>query len=96
MTVQRNGYGYGFEGVHIKLATIVLEIYIALVCVHVTAMIVGGRMYKGYSDMSDILALAWSSESTAEMKKLSAGIKNHQTWRRVVRVREKERRLQLV
>ena len=96
MTVQRNGYGYGFEGVPIKLAAIVLGIYIALVCVHLIAMVVGGRMYKGCSDMSDMLALAWSSAPTVEMKNLAAGIKNHQTWRRVVTVREKEQRLQLV
>ena len=96
MTVQRNGYSYGFEGVPIKLAVTVLGSYIALVCVHLIAMVVGGRMYKGCSDMSDMLALAWSSAPTAEMKNLSAGIKNHQTWRRMVSVREKERRLQLV
>ncbi|KAK4692784.1 hypothetical protein P7C71_g4486, partial [Lecanoromycetidae sp. Uapishka_2] len=30
MTVQRNGYGYGFEGVPIKLAATVLGIYVAL------------------------------------------------------------------
>ncbi len=96
MTVQRNGYGYGFEGVPIKLATTVLGIYIALVCVHLIAMVFGGGMYKGCSDMGDMLALAWSSAPTVEMKNLSAGIKNHQTWRRVVRVGEKEGRLQLM
>lgn len=96
MTVQRNGYGYGFEGVPIKLATIALAIYIALVCIHLIALVVGGRIYKGCSDMGDMLALAWGSAPTVEMKNLSAGIKNHQTWRRVVQIREKERRLQLV
>ena len=96
MTVQRNGCGYGFEGVPIKLAVTVLGSYIALVCVHLIAMVVGGRMYKGCSDMSDMLALAWSSAPTAEMQNLSASIKNHQTWRRMVSVREKERWLQLV
>ena len=96
MTVQRNGYGYGFEGVPIKLAAIVLTIYIALVCVHLIAMVVGGRIYKGCSDMGDMLALAWGSAPTVEMKNLSAGIKHHQTARRVVKVREKEGRLQLV
>ena len=96
MTVQRNGYGYGFEGVPIRLAATVLVIYIALVCVHLTTMVVGGRTYKGFSDMGNMLALAWGTVPTVEMKNLSAGTKNHQTWRRIVKVREMERRLQLV
>ena len=96
ISVQRNGYGYGFEGLPIKLAVTVLGIYIALVCVHLIGMVVGGRMYKGCSDMSDMLALAWSSAPSTETKDLSSSIKNNQTWRRMVSVREKERRLQLV
>lgn len=96
MAVQRNGYGYGFEGVPIKLAAFVLGIYSALVCVHLITIVAERRIYKGFSDMGDMLALAWGSAPTVEMKNLSAGIKHHQTWRRVVKVREKERRLQLV
>ena len=96
ISVQRNGYGYGFEGLPIKLAVTVLGTYIALVCVHLIGMVVGGRMYQGCSDMTDMLALAWSSAPTTETKNLSAGIKNHDTWRRMVSVREKERRLQLI
>ena len=96
ITVQRNGYGYGFEGVPIRLAATVLVIYIALVSVHLITMVVGGRIYKGCSDMGGMVALAWGSAPTVEMKNFSAGIKHHQTARRVVKVREKEGRLQLV
>ena len=96
ITVQRNGYGYGFEGVPIKLAATVLGIYSALVCVHLITLGVERRIYKGCSDMGDMVALAWGSAPTVEMKNLSAGIRHHQTARRMAKVREKEGRLQLV
>ncbi len=95
-TVQRNGYGYGFGGVPIKLAATVLSLYILLVCAHVVSVLVGGSVYKGYLGMSDMLALAWSSAPTKEVNDISAGVEKPQTWSQVVRAREEEQRLQLV
>ena len=92
-TIQRNGYGYGFDGEPVKLAATALAIYIVLICAHMTSMLVSGRTYKGYSHLGNMLALAWNSEPTKEIRNISTGTKR---WSQVVRVREKERRLQFV
>ena len=95
-TIQRNGYGYGFDGLPIKLAVIVLALYVLLVCAHLVAVLLGGRVYKGYSDMSDMLALAWSSTPANEASDTPASIERYRAWSQVVRAQEKEQRLQLV
>ncbi|KAL8849786.1 MAG: hypothetical protein Q9221_005269 [Calogaya cf. arnoldii] len=97
-SVQRNGYGYGFEGPTIKLAMTVLLIYLLLAFVHVTYMMVGGRVYRGYSTVGEMLALAWSSPLPKSLTNSTAGIKKVSTWRHIVRVREGEggQQLQLV
>ena len=93
--VQRNGYGYGFEGVPIKLAAIVLAVYVALLCAHVIAVLVGGRVYKGYSSTGDMVALAWSSAPVKEASEIAAGMQKRQTWTQMVKAREIDQRLQL-
>ncbi|KAL8755111.1 MAG: hypothetical protein Q9199_003872 [Rusavskia elegans] len=97
-SVQRNGYRYRFEGPTIKLVTTVLLVYFVLALVHVMYMMVGGRVYKGYSTMGELSALAWSSPVPKALTNSSAGIKKAHTWRHVVRVRESEggQQLQLV
>ena len=96
-SVQRNGYGYGFEGVPMKLAATVLALYVVLVCTYVMSVLASGRDYKGYMDMSKMVTLAWSSAPTDEVSgEKYTGEKGYRTWRRTVRVEEKEQRLQLV
>ena len=95
-TVQRNGYGYGFEGVPIKLATLVLAIYVLLVCGHVISVLFSGRVYKGYSTISDMVALAWNSAPAREVSHIAAGTEKLQTWSLIVRAKEEDRRPQLV
>ena len=95
-TVQRNGYGYGFDGVPIKLATTVLALYVMLVCGHTISVLVGGGVYKGYLSMSNMMALAWSSIPTTEMSDIVAGVERYRSWSRVVRATEEQQRLQLV
>ena len=95
-TVQRNGYGYGFEGVPIKLAALVLGTYVLLVCGHVLSVLFRGHVYKGYSTISDTVALAWNSTPAREVDDIAAGTEKLQTWGLVVRAREEDRRSQLV
>ena len=95
-TVQRNGYGYGFEGVPIKLATLVLAIYVLLVCGHVVSVLISGHVYKGYSTVSDMVALAWNSAPAREVSDIAAGTEKLQTWSLVVRAKEEDQRPQLV
>lgn len=95
-TVQRNGYGYGFEGVPIKLATLVLAIYVILVCGHVVAVLFSGHVYKGYSTISDMVALAWNSAPAKEVSDIATGTEKVQTWSLVVRAKEEDQRPQLV
>ena len=97
-TVQRNGYGYGFEGVPIKLAATVLAIYVLLVCAHVVSVIFSVRVYKGYSTISDMVVLAWSSTPAQEVADISAGTrtKELEAWRQVVKAKGKEQRSELV
>ena len=86
--VQRNGYGYGFNGVTIKLATTVLILYLLLALIHVAVMMVGSRTYKGYWTAAEMVALAWNSPAAKELENTSVGIEKLQTWRHTVRVRE--------
>ena len=86
ITVQRNGYGYGFDGLPIKLATAVLLMYLVLVLAHVIFICVQRRTYRGYSNMGEMLALAWNSAPAKELKNTSAGIEKTRTWKHVVKV----------
>ena len=95
-TVQRNGYGYGFEGVPIKLATLVLAIYVLLVCGHVVSVLFSGHVYKGYSTISDMVALAWNSAPARELSDIAAGTEKLQTWSLVVRAKDEDQRPGLV
>ena len=95
-TVQRNGYGYGFDGVPVKLATAALALYILLVVAHVISVLVGGSAYKGYRGIGNMVALAWSSAPTQDVDAITAGVGNYHVWSRMVRAKEEEQRLQLV
>ena len=95
-TVQRNGYGYGFDGVPIKLAVIVLVIYVLLVSIHLFSVLIRGRAYEGYSDMSGMLALAWSSSPVTDASGVAISTERYQTWSKAVKVKKQEERLQLV
>ena len=95
-TVQRNGYGYGFEGVPIKLAALVLAIYVLLVCGHVVSVLFNGQVYKGYSTISDMVALAWNSAPAREVSDVAAGTEKLHTWSLVVKTEEKDQRPRLV
>ena len=95
-TVQRNGYGYGFEGVPIKLAVLVLASYVLLVCGHVVSVLFSGHIYKGYSAISDMVALAWNSAPAREVSDIAAGTEKLQNWSLIVRVKEEDQRPQLV
>ncbi|KAL8785700.1 MAG: hypothetical protein Q9195_008523 [Heterodermia aff. obscurata] len=88
ITVQRNGYGYGFGGLPIKLATAVLTTYLVLVLTHIVSICIGGQTYRGYSNMGEMLALAWNSAPARELKNTSAGIEKLRTWKHVVKVEE--------
>ena len=93
--IQRNGYGYGFDGVPIKLAATALAIYIVLVCAHIFSLLVNRRIYKGSSRISHMLALAWNSVPTDELRNISAGTESSQTWGQVVRIKKEDQCLQL-
>ena len=98
-TVQRNGYGYGFEGLPIKLATAVLVVYLVLVLAHVIFIFIctNGQTYYGYSNMGEMLALAWNSAPAKELKNTSVGIERTRTWKHLVKVEQcAENRLQFV
>ena len=87
-TVQRNGYGYGFEGIPIKLATAALILYLVLVLAHVVFICASPQTYHGYSNMGEMLAVAWNSAPSKELKNTSAGIEKTRTWKHVVKVEE--------
>ena len=72
----------------IKLASTVLAIYVVLACGHMVFVTAGKRVYKGYSNVGDVVNLAWVSTSTDELKNTSAGAEKRRTWGQMVRVRE--------
>ena len=97
ITVQRNGYGYGFQGLPIKLATAALMMYLVLVLAHVVFICTSGQTYHGYSNMGEIIALAWNSAPAKELENTSAGIENTRTWKHAIKVEEcADNHLQLV
>lgn len=94
-TIQRNGYGYGFDGVPIKLATTVLVIYIILVSTHLVNLLLKGRSHDGYPELSHVLIFAWNSAPAKELRD-SAEMNKSKTWSQIARIREQEHRPQLV
>ena len=59
-----------------------------LVLVHGVLICTNGQTYHAYSDMGKMLALAWNSAPTKELKNTSAGIEKRWTWKHVVKVEE--------
>ena len=90
VSVQRYGYGYGFEGVPIKLATTVLMVYSVFISIYILVLFRSGRGYRGCGDIAEMLALAWNSAPVEELKDTSDGIEQLSTWRQVVKIRESE------
>ena len=80
----------------IKLATLVLAIYVLLVCGHVVSVLFSGHVYKGYSTISDMVALAWNSLPAREVSDIAAGTEKLQTWSLLVRAKQEDQRPQLV
>ena len=95
-TIRRNGYGFGFGGVPIKLAATVLAVYVLLASAHIVSVLIDGRLFKGFSNLSEMLVLAWSSPPAKEVRDISVSSEQYQTWSQVVRAKEEEQRLQLV
>lgn len=97
IAVQRYGYGYGFNGVPVVLATAALSLYSLLAIGHIILIILGRRTFNSFSGMGEMLALAWNSNPTQGLRNTSAGIDKTATWKQVVRVREREgKQLQFV
>ncbi|KAL8950493.1 MAG: hypothetical protein Q9222_003482 [Ikaeria aurantiellina] len=97
-TIYRNGYGYGFQGVPIKLAAIALFAYVVFIAGHLISMTMNGkRLNKAFTDIGEMFTLAWHSEAPPEHSNgAHAGTENVRMWRQPVKMVEKEDRVQLV
>ncbi|KAL8810330.1 MAG: hypothetical protein Q9200_002667 [Gallowayella weberi] len=95
--VRRYGYGWGFRGLPIKLAAVVLVLQALLGVVHVGFIVFGGWSVKAWSTMGEMLVLAVNSRPAEKLKGMGAGVRDERTWREMVKIREmRDRRLELV
>lgn len=95
-TVLRNGYGYGFESLPTIFAVAVLVAYVIVVTIHIVLLIITGRVYRGCSDVGDMVALAWSSPAAPDLKCTTDGVQTAGVWKRTVKVGEDGEQLQLM
>ena len=77
-------------------ASSVMAIYVLLVCAHVISVLFSGNAYKGYSNINDMVALAWNSAPAKDLSDIAAGTEKLQTWSLVARAKEGDQRPQLV
>ena len=97
ITVERFGYGWGFRGIAVKLAMVVLLLHAVLALGHVIFFVGGGKTFNSWSTTGEMLALAWNSNPTDHLRNTSAGIGRTATWQQIIPVREMDgERLELV
>ena len=94
-TIQRNGYGYGFDGLPIKLATAALVIYILLVTTHLVHLMVKAHLYDDYSKLGHLLILAWNSAPAMELSD-APELEKSKAWSQVSRIGKEQHGPQLV
>lgn len=86
--VRRFGYGWGLDGITIKLAAAVLLFHVLLVLIHVPTVIISGWTSTCWSNVGEVLALAVNSQPSDHLQNTSAGVEKSTTWQELVRIRE--------
>ena len=94
-TVERNGYGYGFESLPTIFAATVLVAYVLVVVIHIILLTLTRGVHRAYSDAGEMLALAWSSPAAAGLKYTVGGVQDAGVWKRKVNVEKHGEQLQL-
>lgn len=74
--VKRFRYGWGFEGITIKLAAPVLLFHVLLVLIHVPTVIMTGWTSTCWSNVGEVLALAMNSQRRIACVPLQLGSSN--------------------
>ena len=93
----RFGYGWGFKGYAIKIATTVLLLNIMMCLIHVISLLSGGWTSSIMKNINEAIALAMSSNTTEKLRNTCAGISKLSTWKKVVKAREvKKNNIELV
>ncbi|PVH84187.1 hypothetical protein DL98DRAFT_584760 [Cadophora sp. DSE1049] len=91
-----NGYGYGLS-VASMLSIMVLLTYSGISLAYVVYTMVFSRITSGaWDSITELVALAIKSDSSAELQNTGAGISCLKTLKRTVNVRVREGQLQLV
>jgi hypothetical protein len=93
-----SGYAWSLDGIPIKLALAILLLYCVYTIPYVLYTFITGRSSMSWRSISELTALAINSTPTKELKRTSAGIKQTDTFRKLINVREVEEndRLELV
>ncbi|KAF2650730.1 hypothetical protein K491DRAFT_119952 [Lophiostoma macrostomum CBS 122681] len=91
--VDHYGYGYLMQNTTSRWAMICLFVYALGVCIHVLYILAAlcfGRYVGGkcWNNVGDLVALAMNSSPTARLHGTSAGVKEKEIWKDVVKVRE--------
>jgi hypothetical protein len=92
------GYAFNLDGIPIKIAVPILIIYCLYTTSYVLYTFITGRSSRVWSTMAEFTTLAINSSPTKVLKNTSAGIRQINTFRQPVSVREVENhgRLELV
>lgn len=79
--VVRYGYGWGLDGVPIKLASSILLLHTLMCLMHVISIMFAGRTPSLVKTISEGLALAMNSRPTEKLANTCAGIEALKTWK---------------
>ena len=83
----RYGYGYGLNGVLIKIAMVVLLAHASIALAHTITAVYGGWSSEAWGKVEELIALAINSSPSEGLQNTCAGIKSSETWGRMVRIR---------
>lgn len=84
----RYGYGYGFKGITIYIATTVLLLYAVLAVIHMGIVMTSGISSSTWGTVGEMLVLAINSSNSAQLQNTCAGVRSSTTWGLVANIRE--------
>jgi hypothetical protein len=86
--ILRYGYGYGFRGVTIYIATVALLLHVLVALIHIGVVMTKGMSSSSWGSVGEMIVLAVNSQPTEKLQKTCAEVDETATWGFIVKVRE--------
>lgn len=90
-TQYESGYGYNASPITVKLAIVVLLIYLAMTAAYIVYSVSTGYAATSWDSIAELTALALNSEPPKALKNTSVGIDTVETYRRPINIRVNQR-----